>query len=287
MKPRNKGLEPSYKIKCALRLASAFSAGLLGVLFSIAFFLHFEPETSLFKAGSILIRITMLLAVIISVILAVLTFALIRKTKAEEQVFPVEAEYKPYYKIEPVAIKTSRYVVAALIMGELAVKCFLVLRGKSQIFLSPFLSSVMLLLSIPLVLFFLPEVANKLTPEYEKTHLFFGSFGLIRFLLEAVNIYFDNTVAYSSPYRILNQISLLLVMLMLVYEIKFHTDTPFTRARLASLLAAFTLASSFTLGRVVMLISGKSVSVYDTATVFAMVGLSVYMGVKLYYYDED
>lgn len=287
MEPRNKGLEPSYKIKCILRLSSAFSAVFLAVMFSLAFFLHFEAETSLFKAGSILIRISMLLSVIFSLTLAVLTFVLVRKNREDEQVFPSEAEYKPYYKVEPVAVKISRYLAAALILGEFVIKLFLTLSGKSEAFLSPFLTSIMLLLSVPLAFFFLPEVTNKLTPGYEKTHLYLGSIGIIRFLLDVINIYFDNTVAYASPYRILSQISLLLVMLMLVYEIKKHTDVPFLRARLASLLAAFTLSASFTVGRVVMLLSGKAVSGYDTATVFTMVGLSVYMGVKLFYYNED
>ncbi len=284
---RNKGLEPSYKIKCALRLSSALSALALAVMFSLAFFLHFESDTSLFKSGSRLIYVTEILSLVFSAVLAILTFILVPKSEGVPQVFPEEAEYKPYYKVEPTPLKLSRYLAAALILAEGAVRAFLILSGKLQIFISPFLAAIMLVLTVPLALFFLPEIVNKLTPGYEKTHLWCGMLGIGWFVLNVINGYFNNTVAHSSPYRALCQLTFLTVMAALLYEIKLHTDTPFKRARLASLLAAFPVSAGFTLGRIVMLISGKAVSADDTATVFIFVGLSVYLGAKLFFYDED
>ncbi len=284
---RNKGLEASYKIKCALRLSSALSALILAVLFSIAFFMHFEADTSLFKSGSRLIYVTETLALVISAVLALLTFILVPKSDGMPQVFPSEAEYKPYYKVEPMPLKLSRYLAAALVLAEGAVRTFLMLSGKLQIFISPFLTALMLVLTVPLALFFLPELVNKLTPGYEKTHLWCGVFGLFWFILNAINIYFDNTVALASPYRIFCQLAFLAVMLATVYEIKFRTDVPFTRARLSALLSAFPICAGFTFGRVIMLLSDKAVSADDTALIFTFVGFSVYLGARLFCYDED
>ena len=284
---KNKGLEPSYKIKCALRLSSALSALVLGVMFSLAFFLHFEADTSLFKSGSRLIYVTEILSLVISAILAVLAFVLVPKSDGIPQVFPEEAEYKPYYKVEPMPVKLSRYFAAALILAEWAVRFYFMISGKLQIFISPFLASLMLVLTVPLALFFLPEIVNKLTPGYEKTHLWCGMLGIGWFVLNVINNYFNNAVAHSSPYRALCQLTFLTVMAALIYEIKFHTDAPFKRARLASLLAAFPVSAGFTVGRVIMLISGKAVSPDDTALVFIFVGFSVYLGAKLFCYDED
>lgn len=284
---KNKGLEPSYKIKCALRLSSAISALVLAVMFSLAFFMHFEADTSLFKSGSRLIFVAEILALVLPAILAVLTFILVPKSDGIPQVFPSEAEYKPYYNVEPMPLKLSRYLAAALILAEGAARAFLMLSGKLQIFISPFLTAIMLVLTVPLALFFLPEAVNKLTPGYEKTHLWCGMFGIGWFVLNVINSYFNNTVAHSSPYRALCQLSFLTVMVALVYEIKLHTDTPFKRARLASLLAAFPISAGFTFGRVIMLLSSKAVSADDTALVLIFVGFSVYLGARLFCYDED
>ncbi len=287
MDAKNKGLESSYKVKRALRLFSAFSALTLAVLFSLAFFLHFEADTQLFKSGSRLIYVTEMLSVVISAALALLPFILVPKSDGMPQVFPGEAEYKPYYKVEPMPLKLSRYFAAALILAEGAVRFFLMISGRLQTFTSPFLTAVMLVLTVPLALYFLPEVVNKLTPEYEKTHLICGTLGIGWFVLNVINAYFDNTVAYSSPYRALCQLSFITVMAYLVYEIKFRTDAPFKRARLSALLAAFPISAGFTFGRLIMLLSGKSVSADDTALVFIFLALSVYLGMRLFFYDED
>ena len=76
-------------------------------------------------------------------------------------------------------------------------------------------------------------------------------------------------------------------MITLVYEIKFRTDAPFVRARLSALLAAFPICAGFTFGRVIMLLSGKTVSADDTALVFTFIGFSAYLGARLFCYDED
>ncbi len=284
---RNKGLEASYKIKCALRLISAISALTLAVLFSLAFFWHFEADTSLFKAGSRLIYVTETLAIVVFVALPLLTFLLVPKSDGVPQVFPSEAEYKPYYKVESMPLKLSRYLASAVILAEGSVRIYLMISGKLQIFISPFLTAIMLMLSVPLALYFLPELVNKLTNGYEKTHLICGTLGIGWFILNVINTHFNNTVAYSSPYRALCQLTFLAVMVALVYEIKFRTDAPFTRARLSTLLAAFPICAGFTFGRVIMLLSGKAVSADDTALVFTFVGFSVYLGARLFCYDED
>lgn len=287
MEPKNKGLEPSYKLKCILRLSALGAAIVSAVLFSLVFFLHFEPEASVFKAGSSLIYVSEAVTLALSAVLAVLTFVLVPKSKNAMQVFPSEAEYKPYYKVEPVPLKISRYLAAALIALHGAVRAYLMLSGRLSSFISPFFTALMLLLTVPLALYFLPELTNKVTPEYEKTHLVCGMLGLFWFFLNVINIYFDTTVALASPYRIICQLAFLLVMLMLLYEIKLHTAFPFVRARLASLLAAFVTVSGFTAGRLVMLLCGKAVSADDTALVFVFVGFSLYMGGRLFYYNED
>lgn len=287
MELKNRGLEPSYKVKCMLRLSAALAALVSAVLFSLAFFLHFEAETALFKSGSRLIYVAEMLALSFSVILIILTFVLVPKKRGQEGIFPTEAEYKPYYNVEPIPLKISRYFVAVLIIIEGAVRTFLMIDGKLEVFMSPFFTALMLLFTLPLALFFLPEIINKLTPGYERTHLICGTLGLFWFFLNVINIYFDNTVALASPYRIIQQLVFLFVMLMILYEIKAHTDVPFVRARLATLLSAFVLTSGFTVGRVVMLLCGKAVSADDTAIVITFVGISVYMGMRLFYYDED
>ena len=287
MELKNKGLESSYKVKCVLRLTSAAAALILAVMFSLAFILHFEADTTLFKGGSRLIYVAEITAVIFTVLLTALTFILIPKKSSDEQVFPDEAEYKPYYKVEPMPLKLSRYFAAACILSEGAVRAYLMAIGRLQTFIPPFFTAVMLVLSIPLALYFLPEAVNKLTPGYEKTHLWFGTAGIVWFMLNVVNIYFDTTVTYASPYRVLSQLCFLFVMVSLIYEIKLRTDAPFVRARLAALTSAFPITAGFTVGRVMMLLTGKSVSADDTALIFTFIGFSVYLGIRLFCYDED
>lgn len=287
MGPRNKGLEPSYKVKCILRLSALGAATVSALLFSLAFFLHFEPEFTLFKAGRSLIYISETVTLAFSAVLSLLTFILIPKRELPTRVFPSEAEYKPYYRVEPMPLKISRYLTAAFLLLQGAVRAYLTLSGRLASFISPFFAALMLLLTVPLALYFLPELTDKVAPEYKKTHLVCGTLGLLWFFLNVINIYFDTTVALASPYRMLTQLAFLLVMLMILYEIKLHTAFPFVRARLASLLAAFVTVSGFTVGRIVMLLCGKAVSADDTALVFVFVGFSLYMGARLFYYNED
>ncbi len=287
MEAKNRGLEKYYKIKCILRFTAAGMAFISAVLFSLAFFFDFEGKSQLFRSGSRLIFIAEFLTVIFCVIIVALTFIFVPKQEKEIPIFPTDAEYKPYYRVEPLPMKISRYFVAAVILSEGVVRAVLIINGGLKFSLSPFLSAVMLVLTVPLSLFFIPEIVNKLTPGYEKTHLICGTIGVLWFFLNTINIYFNYETALASPYRIIQQLTFIITLLMLVYEIKFHTDVPYVRARLAFLLSAFVLTCGFTFGRLVMLLSGKSVSADDTALIITFIGLSVYMGTKIFYYDED
>lgn len=287
-KSRNRGLEENYTKKRAVRIFAAGASILSGIFFIIAFIVSFEPETALFKRGDMLFAAGSTICLISCLLCIAYCAFVIPKNKEEGQVLPEEIDkYERFYTLDSGAMKAARCFCAGALLVEGIVRIYLLFSGKMSVLPAPAVAVLAVLLFIPLMMYFVPELAAFTAPAYPKVHLVYGMVGILWFIANVIYSYFDRTIPLSSPYTLFIQIMLLAVMLAVVYEIKLHTDNPSPRMYLAFLCVAVILTGGFTLGRAAMLICGKVVSADDVAGIVTSAGFAVYLFARLFYYRED
>lgn len=286
-KNKSRGLEENYIRKRAVRIFAAASSFAAGVLFILAFAVSFEPETALFGHGDMLFPAGAVICIVSCVICAIYCRFAIPKNKETGSVLPDENKFEQYYRLDSGAMKAARYVCAGALFAEGIVRIYLLFRGDLSSSVQPIVAILAVLLFLPLTLYFVPEISSLTAPAYPKIHLVYGLAGVLWFIFNVIYLYFDRSVALSSPYTLFIQIMLLAIMLAVVYEIKMRTDSPSPRMRLATLCIAVILTGGFTLGRITMLICGKVVSPDDVTGIVTAAGFTVYLFARLFFYDED
>lgn len=259
----------------------------IAVLFAVALTVDFEPAVCLFKHGSVLGSVAFYSALGVSAAVIALAFLLIPRETAEESVFPEENRYSHYYTAEQPFLKILRYFTAFVLLSQGAVKTVFYLIGAESVALPAVAAALMMLALIPLAMYFVPELTERLAPLDGKLHLIFGCVGLINPMLGIMNGYFDKTYSLASQYKTLEHLCLVSIMLAVVYEIRYRMDGTKIRARIASALLAFVLCFGFGFGRLVMLVTLGAVGYADTATTFTLLAVSIYFGARMFFYEED
>lgn len=288
-KNKSRGLEENYNKKRTVRIFAAGASLLSGIFFIIAFIFSFEPETALFKRGDMMFFAGEMVCLAACLIAVLFCRFLIPENKetASESPLPEENRFDRYYVLDSGAMKAARCFCAGALLIEGAVRIYLLFSGKLSVLPSPVVAVLAVMLFLPLMLYFVPEIASLTAPSYPKVHLVYGLIGVLWFIVNIIHSYFDRSLALSSPYTLFVQIMQLSVMLAIVYEIRMRTDSPAPRLRLAALCIAVILTGGFTLGRIAMLICGKIVSADDVAGIVTAAGFTVYLFARLFYYEED
>ncbi len=277
------GAENNYFHKRIVRIVALCLAFLLAVIFSVAFALDFQPEHALFENGSVPAQIAYYGSFALAAAVFILAFVLIPKEKAEQGTFPKENEYVNYYTLDNTFIKIYRICLAALICVQGAVRSvFDGINGGGYLKVI-----VMLLLSVAMALYFVPELTEMIGVFGGRLHLAFGIFGMIWMLASTFTTYFDRTLPLASEYIVLAQIGYILALIALTYELRYRFDGTHIRARLASASAAFVFGFGFGVGRIVMLMTVGQVSYGDTASAITMLAISAYFGIRVFFYSED
>ncbi len=279
-----KGTEADYRLKAAVRLF-AFAAGVLcAVLFSVALVRDFIPETQIFEYGARLFQNTLYLSLGLSTVcIAFCAFALKKKAMSDDGIFEPYAEY---YRTDNLFVKLCRFFCAAVLLAQCAVRAYLLVTDGLLPHPSAVITSLSIVLMLPLCLYFVPEIAQRTAPGYKKAHLVYGTIGAFWFVMMVLYYYFDKTVAIASPYKLMTQITYIASLLAIIEEIRLHTSYPAPRGRLSTLCFAFITTFGFNAARTVMLICGKVCTSEDTVGIFIGIALSVYFGVRLFFYDE-
>ena len=278
-----KGAEEHYFGKRAVRIISLVSAILLAVLFSVAFALDFEVKRAMFKNGSVLADTVFYASLILPAVIFIITPILVKKQSQAEGTFPKENEYISYYTLDNGFVKILRICISLVIAVEGVVRAVAAATANKGI-----LSVAgMLLLSLCLALYFVPEITEKLGAFKGRVHTVFGMVSLLWFLLNIIGTYTQRDFALSSDYFVLAEVGYVLAMLALTYEMRYHLDGGYLRTRLATSCAAFTFGFGLGFGRLVMLMACGQVSLEDTATAVTMLAVSLYFGARIFFYEED
>ena len=281
-----KGLEPDYRKKLTVRIIAAIASFVASVVFSLALVIDLEKETALFKHGAWLFRLGAVICIIASIV-CVICVLLIPRRQKEVTIIPNEADVEKYYSLEPFGMKCARYICTALVFAGGSTMVVLAFANKINAPQNPLFLVLSLVLFVPLALYFFSELAVATAPANPRIYLVYGTIGLFWFIATVANGYLDRTYPISSEYFIFGNVALITVMLYLTYEMKLRTSTPAPRARLAFLCIASIFNIGYTVGRIVMLVFGNSISLGDTAMITISLGFSVYLGARMFFYSED
>lgn len=280
---RAKGAEQNYFEKRLLRIIALAAAILLSILFCIAFALDFEPSEAMFKNGSVLGQVVFYASLIAAAVMAVLAFVLVKKQKPQQGTFPKENEYVDYYTLDNAFVRIVRICVAVIVLSQAVVSAVAHAKENSGIIKI----AGMLVLGVCLALYFVPEVTEKLGNFGGRAHIACGVISLFWFMLNVIFTYTQRKFAFSSEYLVLSSVSYILLLLALTYEMRYHLDGGYLRARLATSCAAFVLGFAFGLGRMIMLLTHGPVSLLDTSNAVICLAVSVYFGTRIFFYEED
>ena len=281
-----KGLEAHYYKKRILRILSAVLALASAVIFSFALIKDFEPQSQLFKHGSFLFTAAFAFTFASCAITFALCFILIPKATAFEPIFPKENEHKAYYSSDEIETRIVRILTALGLLALSAVRLHLLFSGKVTVLSNLPLTMLSVFLAFPFALYFVPEITDRLFSS-PKAHLVCGFFGVAWCICNVIEKYFDHTYVLSSPYRLTEQLLILLLMLFTVYEIKMHTEERSPRLHLAFLCSTFIFCFGFTVARCAMLVCEKTVSTENTAIIVFEFAFTLYLAIRLYHYNED
>ncbi len=280
------GLEAYYRKKRILRISAAISALISAVLFGIALIKDFTPKNELFEYGSHLFTIAAAFTFVSCITIFALCFILIPKSETFEPNFPKENEHKAYYSSDEPETVTARVLTALGIFGYACVRLYLLFSGSASAPTSLPITVLAIFLAFPYALYFVPELTDRLFSN-EKAHLVCGCFGVAWFICDVIEQYFERDYVLSSPYRLAEQLLLLMLMLFTVYEIKMRTEGRAPRLYLAFLCSTFVFCFGFTAARCTMLICAKFVSVENTAMIVFEFTFMLYLAIRLFHYNED
>ncbi len=285
-----KGIERFYYRKLGVRVFALIGGLITAVMFSIALVRDFLPSKQIFEIGAELFQNTLYISLVMMLACFLFcAFAIPKENKDPNSRLadaPEDYKFSEYYRLDNPIMRFCRYACAILLSAQGAVRMYLFAVGELLAEPAFIVTSLSVFLIFPLVLYFLPELAQPLAGGNKKAHLGFGAVGLFWFVLTVIYHYYDNTVALSSPYKLMLQIMLIAVLLAMTEEIRYQTSAPALRARLATLCSAFIAAFGFSVSRIVMLICGKAVGLDDTVSVFIGLAFAVYFGARLLFYDE-
>ena len=282
-----KGAEMHYFRKRSVRIYTLCASAVLAIIMSLALAIDFEPQKQLFENGSVIGALAFYSAIALSVIALMLPFILIPREKSDGSVFPDESRYEHYYTLDNSFMKILRLCVFSVIILQGVVRAVAVLLKVEPSNLPSIFTTVLLVLPIPLSLYFIPEITEKITAARGRAHQVLGTVGLFWFLLNVLDAYFDKSISLASEYVTLTQITCIAMMLALVYEIRYHLDGTKPRARLATASVASVLGVGFGIGQIVMLVSVGQVSFEATSVGVTLLALGVYFGARTFFYEED
>jgi len=282
-----KGAEASYFRKRTVRLYTLCATVALAVVTSLALAIDFDPKKQLFDNGSVLGAIAFYSALGLTAVSLILPFILIPRQKPEESALPDGDRYAFYYTLDNSFIKILRLCVFSVIILQGVVRAVSILLNVEKAYLPTPVTYVMLLLVTPLAMYFVPEVTERIKAANGRAHMIFGSVGLIWFILNVLEAYFDKSVSLASEYITLTQLTCIVTMLALVYEMRYHLDGTKLRVRLATSCAACVLGIGFGFAQLVMLVSVGQVSFEATSVGVTLLSLGVYFGARIFFYEED
>ena len=290
-----KGAEKSYFRKRAVRIYALSAALVCAVMLSLALGIDFDPQKQIFKNGSVLAAISFYGTLLLTAVAVILPFVLIPKEKTDEPSLPDMEEYKGYYNLDNTFVKVLRICVATVLMLQGVVRLVVTFAGielpsfmRAQAYGLTYNVSIVAMLTVfPLALYFLPEVLEKLGDVNGRLHLVFGSVGLIWFMFNLLEAYFDKLRPLSSEYAQLIQVAYAVMLLAVTYEIKYRLDPSSVRSRLATSGAACVIGFGLGIGQLVMAVSVGQISLGATALSVSMLAVALYFGARIFFYEED
>ena len=145
---------------------------------------------------------------------------------------------------------------------------------KSSSTLPSAVTALMLLFYVCLTLYFFPEVGKKLSiPSLSPVC---GMLGAVAFIIDTLATYADMSIPISSEYRILTAVCSVLFLLALVSELRIKLAEPKPHSYLALFAIASAVGGSISLGRMISICGGKSVSGTELARTVCGIGITLY-----------
>lgn len=283
----SKGQERDYFRMRIARIYAVAGAIVCAVLFSFSFGMDLDPVTKVFDTGSVIGPVSYYVGLALAAAALALPFLIIPKRGPQVSSLPESNRYLAYYTLDPMIIKIIRICTAAVLIMQCAVRMFAVVSGTDEAGLNTALAVLMLMMTVPLALYFVPELTERIDPTRFKAHIILGCVGILWYFLNVLDRYFDKSISLASRFDTLCGICLLLGMLALLYEIKYRIDGVSVRARMATSGAFFILGFGMGAGYMFMLVSRGSAGFYSDALGVSLLVLSVYYGARIVFYTED
>jgi hypothetical protein len=284
----SKGAEQFYFRKRVIRIYALSAAILLSVLLSVAYASGFDTERQVFAQGSPMGNVAFFGALILTGAALILPFALIPRAKPEESIFPEENRFSHYYELDNGFMRVLRICVALMIAIQCVIRAVAAFSGREPLSLPLFAAVVMIVSGFFISLWLVPEVMERLFPGADgKAHLACGCVGLIYPCFSIVERYFDRSISLASKHLMLTQCCMIVIMLAVVYDIRYRTDGARVRARLASASACCVLCTGYGIGQLVMLVSVGRIGFADTAVSVTVLALGIVFGARIFFYDEE
>lgn len=141
------------------------------------------------------------------------------------------------------------------------------------------LRAAVFITAVPAAVYF---ISTALTGNPKKNVLIIcGFFTVIWAALYLMCIYFDMSSPLNSPVRILNQLSLITVMLYFIFELRYLLDKPRPRLYLPASLLAILFISLSSVSDLILTFTGFRSSTQDTVFRIAEVAVMLYITARL------
>lgn len=133
----------------------------------------------------------------------------------------------------------------------------------------------MLIFYVCLSIYFFPEADKKL--GVGGFTAFCGILGTVAIIIDTLATYADMSIPIASEYRILTAVCNILFLLTLVSELRIKLAEPKPYSYLALTAVASTVVGSVSIGRMISILSGKTVSGAELARTVCGIGITVYL----------
>lgn len=232
---------------------------------TILFYSDYDERLNLYHTGVTLPGILYIAVFIAALFCASAYF--ITKDNAQTQILP----------------SPDRFVVFAAILGGfqlLAAVLFNLYYYMAGMYTGmTSLRAAVLITAVPAAIYF---IITALSRNPKKTVLILcGFFTVIWAALYLMCIYFDMSSPLNSPIRILNQLSLITIMLYFIFEIRYLLDKPRPRLYLPASLLAMLFISLSSGSDLLLTFTGFRASTHDTVFRITEVAILLYITARL------
>lgn len=244
----------------------------LGLLYGIINNKFFDEKTYMFLRGSeSMLTAYYTFCAVITAILAVSYFVFrFRKTDLTTVTSVGNGE------TEHILSKAVRMAGGAIFaVGAVMRLVFSFNQDTSSSPLPAIVTVLMLIFYVCLALYFFPEAGKRFgIPSLPSVC---GLMGAVAFIIDTLSTYADMSIPIASEYRILTAASTVLFLLALVSELRIRIAEPKPYGYLALISVATAVAGSASIGRMISVLSGKTVSGPELARTVCGIGITVYL----------